>query len=170
MKQLQIADASQIILALHDEIRRNEDSRYDHRLHAVLLVAQGMKCSEVSGLLGDSIRSIQNWVNQFEEHGFAGLTDAPRPGRPSKLTNEQLETIEKALRSTPMEYGLSGFLWDGKTLSAFIQKQFEVELSVRQCQRMFRQLGFRYRKPRPMMAGADPYLKESFKKTPDSRS
>ncbi len=42
MKPLTIADSASIILGLHDEIRRSEESRYDHRLHGVLLVAQGM--------------------------------------------------------------------------------------------------------------------------------
>ena len=166
MKRLEVADASQIILALHDEIRRSEDARYDHRLHAVLLVAQGISCSKVSHLLGDSLRSVQNWVNRFERSGFAGLREGERPGRPSKLTDAQLADIADALRATPEEHGLTGYLWDGKTLSTFILEEFDVELSVRQCQRLFRQLGFRYRKPRPMIAGADPELRASFKKTP----
>jgi hypothetical protein len=37
MKALRIADASSIILGLQDEVRRSEESRYDHRLHGVLL-------------------------------------------------------------------------------------------------------------------------------------
>jgi hypothetical protein len=35
---------------MQGEIRRSEESRYDHRLHGVLLVAQGMSCPEVAGL------------------------------------------------------------------------------------------------------------------------
>jgi hypothetical protein len=54
MKALKISDAQLMILGLQDEIRRSEDSRYDHRLHAVLLVAQGKRCREVANLLGDA--------------------------------------------------------------------------------------------------------------------
>ncbi len=162
MKRLEVAEASQIILALHDEIRRSEDARYDHRLHSVLLVAQGMSCSEVSRLLGDSLRTVQNWVNRFERRGFAGLREGYRPGRTPKLTEAQLAKIESVLRSTPEEHGLTGHLWDGKTLSTFVLKEFDVEISVRQCQRMFRKMGFRYRKPRPLIANSDPELKASF--------
>jgi flavin reductase (DIM6/NTAB) family NADH-FMN oxidoreductase RutF len=39
-------------------------------------------------------------------------------------------------------------------------------LGVRQCQRMFRDLGFRFRKPRPKMAHADPEQQATYKKTP----
>jgi hypothetical protein len=45
MKALTISDQQNMILALQDEIRRNDTSRYDHRLHGVLLVAQGMTLS-----------------------------------------------------------------------------------------------------------------------------
>lgn len=152
-------------MALYDEIRRTKDARYDHRLHVVLLVAQGMSCSEVSRLLGDSVRSIQNWVSLFEKKGFSGLMDKPHPGRSSRLTSEQIAEIDTALRFTPEEYGLSGHLWDGKTLSVFIHQKFDVKLGVRQCQRLFRQLGFRYRKPRPMIAGTEQSIKDEYKKT-----
>src|SRR5450759_3225375 len=35
MRPLTIADSATIILGLQDEIRRSEESRYDHRLHGV---------------------------------------------------------------------------------------------------------------------------------------
>jgi hypothetical protein len=66
-----------------------------------------------------------------------------------------METIGKALRQTPADFGLSTNMWDGKTLSAFIQGQFDIDLGVRQSQRLFRQLGFRLRKPRPTIVKAD---------------
>jgi len=36
---------------------------------------------------------------------------------------------------------------------------------VRQCQRLFRQMGFRLRKPRPQLAQSDPIKVETVKKT-----
>jgi transposase len=63
-------------MAIQDEIRRSEEARYDHRLHAVLLVTQGRSCHQVAKDLGDSPRSVQYWVNRFEERGFIGLQAA----------------------------------------------------------------------------------------------
>lgn len=40
-------------LILQDEIRRSEDSKYDHRLHAVLLAVNGMSPPMAADLLGD---------------------------------------------------------------------------------------------------------------------
>jgi len=155
-----------IVMGLQDEIRRSHEARYDHRLHGVLLVAQGMTCPEVARALGDSPRTVQNWLRRFEEEGLAGLSEAERPGRPRTLTDAQRAQVGEALRSLPAVYGLGGNLWDGKTLSAFIAKRFGVELGVRQCQRLFRQLDFRLRKPRPVIAHADPEQQRAFKKKP----
>lgn len=159
-----------MILALQDEIRRSEQSRYDHRLHGVLLVAQGMTCPQVGSILGDAPRSVEYWVRRFEERGFAGLIEGERPGRPSRLDDTKIALIETAVRKSPEEAGVvGGGVWDGKTLSAFVKGRFGVDLKVRQCQRLFRQLGFRMRKPRPLIAHADPGQQRAYKKTPESR-
>jgi len=165
MKAHTISDP-EIILGLQDEIRRSEEARYDHRLHTLLLVAQGKKCSEVAKMFGDSVRTVQYWVRRFEEGGFAGLFDAERTGRPRRLSEEQLQEIGVVLRGAPSGVGLRGQIWDGKVLSAYIMQHYGVSLGIRQCQRLFKQLRFRLRKPRPVIAHADPERQAEYKKTP----
>jgi len=160
-----IKNAATMVLGLQDEIRRSSDSRYDHRLHGVLLVAQGMTAPEAGKLLGDSPRTVQYWIDSFEREGLTGLTDQEKTGRPSRLTEKELAIIDNTLRDSPSKVGMPNNLWDGKTLSAFIKKRFSVDIKVRQCQRLFRQLGFRLRKPRPLIASADPELQRRHKKT-----
>jgi transposase len=165
MKPLRISDRENMIMALQDQIRRNASARYDHRLHGVLLVAQGMTCPRVAELLGDCHHTVVNWVRRFEAEGFSSLEDGQRPGRPSRLNQKHMARIEVALRQSPAKYGLAAHLWDGPTLSAFIGRELGVKLKARQCQRLFRQLGFRLRKPRPLVAKADPLLQAAHKKT-----
>ena len=164
MKALRIADSATVVLGLQDEIRRSEESRYDHRLHGVLLVAQGLTCPEVAGLLGDAPRSVEYWVRRFEEEGLAGLQEGERSGRPNRLSPRQLAEVDAVLRKSPRAVGMGGNLWDGKTLAAWIERQHGTVLGVRQCQRLFRRLGFRLRKPRPMVAQADPERQKAHKK------
>jgi len=164
MKKTILSDAETVIHILQDEIRRSFQARYDHRLHAMLLVAQGLSCRNVSELLGDAPRTVAYWVRRFETQGLAGLADDDRPGRTPRLGAEHMEQIQQALRLSPTDYGITGNLWDGKLLSHFIEQQFGIQLGARQCQRMFRQLEFRLRKPRPLIAKADPVLQHDFKK------
>lgn len=168
MEPLTICDADTIVLALQDEIRRSQEARYDHRLHAILLVAQGMTAPEVARLLGDAPRTVEYWVRQFEDEGLSGLVEGERPGRPPRLNDEQMQEIADALRQEPEAVGMNANLWDGKVLSAFIQREHGIELGVRQCQRLFRQLGFRLRKPRPVIAHADPEQQKAYKKSAET--
>ncbi len=169
MRYLLISDAATMVLGLQDEIRRSQESRYDHRLHGVLLVAQGMSCPEVGRLLGDAPRTVEYWVQRFEARGLAGLAEGQRSGRPGRLSEAQLEEIDRALRQAPRDCGLNGTLWDGKTLGAWIARRFHIRLGVRQCQRLFRRRGFRLRNPRPLIAHADTELQQAHKKTRKTR-
>ena len=163
MRPLSVSDPASV-LGLQQEIHRSEESRYDHRLHGVLLVAQGMTCPDVARLLGDAPRSVEYWVHRFQSQGLAGLTEGERPGRPRRLDEKQMEAIGKVLRNKPSDAGMQVNLWDGKTLSSWIQKTYGIDLQVRQCQRLFRQLQFRLRKPRPLLAKADPERQKAHKK------
>jgi transposase len=160
---LRISDTLSV-LSLQPEIQRSEESRYDHRLHSVLLVAQGMTCPEVARLLGDAPRSVEYWVHRFKRQGLGGLSEAERTGRPSRLSEKQMKEVDGVLRQRPSDAGMRVHLWDGKTLSAWIGKAHGIELGVRQCQRLFRQLGYRLRKPRPVLARADPARQRAHKK------
>ena len=164
MKALTVAEASVIILGLQDEIRRSAESRYDHRLHGVLMVAQGMNCCRVAELLGDAPRTVEYWVHRFEAKGLAGLQEGARCGRPGRLTAQQVAEIQGVLRKRPADFGLSGNLWDGKTLAAYLDRAYRVTLGARHCRRFFRQWGFRLVKPRPVIARAEAARQAEHKK------
>lgn len=169
MRKLEIENVDVMRLAVQEEIHRSEESRYDHRLHGLLLVCSGMSCVEVAGLLGQSPRTVQYWVRQFNRDGFAGLQERERSGRPSALDPKTLEALGRDLRRKPEAFGYPQNLWDGKLLSHHLSERYEVEIGVRQCQRLFHRLGFRRRKPRPVIAQADPEAQRAYKKTPSSR-
>ena len=166
MKRLQIRDAAVMSIAIQQEIARSDESRYDHRLHGVLLVANGESCIKVGRILGEHPRTIQRWVRRFERSGFSGLREGERPGRPRRLDRRRWERLADDLRRSPRDFGHEQNLWDGKLLGRHLRQHYGVTLGVRQCQRIFRQMGFRLRKPRPQVAQSDPIAVAHFKKTP----
>lgn len=168
MRKLAISDADVMALAIRQEIGRNDESRYDHRLHGVLLVANGMSARQAALWLNESERTVQRWVNRFEEVGLAGLQDGERSGRPSRLSDAQWQRLNRDARRSPRDFGFTQTLWDGNLLAEHLRRRYQVELGVRQCQRLFGQMGFRLRKPRPIIAKADPAAQVAFKKTASS--
>ena len=166
MRKLNIKNSETAFLAIQEEIRRSDEAKYDHRLHGLLLVANGQSCRQAAGLLGENPRTVQRWVRNYERDGFDGLRDGAKSGRPPMLDAAQRMALEADLRDRPDSFGLVGHLWDGPLLREHLRRKYDVRLGVRQCQRLFHGMGFRLRKPRPQVAGAaDPERSDAFKKT-----
>ena len=165
MKKLEIVNAKEQSEAIRNEIFRSDESRYDHRLHGLLLVSEGMSCYNTGDILGEDPRTVERWVKRFNEKGFDALKEGKRTGRLSRLTPQQMAEINVDLRKNPGEFGYEQNLWDGKLLMHHIQEKFHTEISVRTCQMMFHRLKFRRRKPRGVIAKGDPDEQDAFKKT-----
>jgi transposase len=140
-------DDPRVEFTLQDEIRRSKESRYNHRLHAILLIANGMKCSEVSSFLGDPERTVRRWIHRYNRYGFPGLMEIDHLGRPSSLKIEQIEKISSALQTKPDAAGFRAKAWNGKLVSEFIRQEFDIRLGIRQCQRFFLQYGSNLKGP-----------------------
>ena len=119
---------------------QNDEARYYHRIHALLLIAQGMDFTEVAQLCNISSRTIYNWFDRYQQQGTTGLRDEKRPGRTKRLKGSQLGEVAILLRDSPKKHGFSCDFWTGDCLSELIQLQFRVYLSTRQCQRLLQQL------------------------------
>jgi len=168
MRPISVSDSENSRALLQQEINRHQDARYDHCLHCVALVAAGIPCEQVALYFGDSPRSVVNWVRRFDRQGLAGLAEGNHSGRPGRLSAEQMEEVRAMIRKTPAQAGLEANLWDGKALARCLQERYQVQLGVRQCQRLFHQLNMRYRLPRPSVGKADPQRQVEHKKNSKS--
>jgi transposase len=122
-----------------------------------------MSCYHVAELLGHGSRTIEYWVRAFNAHGFAGLYEKQRPGRPS---NVPLDSLDRDLRSDPHDFGYAENMWDGVLLRKHLSDHYGIDMGVRQCENIFHKLWFRLRMPKPMIARGDLEKKKDFKKTP----
>jgi len=141
MRSLSVQNPAKSAARLLDEIRRSEESRYDHRIHGVLLVARGMSCPEVAALLGDAPRTVEYWVRRFNEKGLNGLRECARAGRPRHLEDWQLSAIHATIHGMPGLVTPGGVPWSGRTLSTWISELYGIHLSVRHCQRLLKKWG-----------------------------
>ena len=164
MRRIEFKKPERVKEILRKEIRRSDEARYDHRLHAVLLAVDGRSPYDIAELLGDAPRSVYNWINLFREDGLAGLREETRSGRPTRLTEKQSKALARDLVRSPEEFGYGQPIWDGTLLSHHLEKSFGVSLGVRQCQRVFHHIGMRLLRPRTSPKGADPDAQVVFKK------
>jgi transposase len=143
MQKLQIDDIGSMRIAIQQELGRSEDARYDHRLHGLLLLAAGHSCKQVAELFGEDDTTVQRWLHRFEQGGLPALHESQRPGRPRSIDPAQWCDLQADLRKSPWEFGLTAALWDGVNLSEHLRRRYGVRLGVRQCQRIFRQMGLK---------------------------
>src|SRR5260370_6274010 len=131
MRKLQIEDAEIMRIAIQQEIGRSEESRYDHRLHGLLLVTAGQSCREVADLFGEDGTTVQRWVRRFEQGGLDALREGERSGRPRTLEPRDWRRLQGGLGKTPPELRPAATLWDGPVIAAHLPPPDAGDLRVR---------------------------------------
>ena len=144
-------------------IATDRDSKFLFRVTMVNLILSGIKPSELSNYCGVDERTLSGWVAKADNDGFESLRAVKQKGRPSKLSDEQKEKIKGVIKEDPSIYGYTN--WDGPSLSDFISKEFDVEYSIRACQKLFHELGFSLIRPQtyPSLNEPDEDAREAFK-------
>jgi transposase len=72
------------------------------RCRIVLAAAEGLESVEIADRLGCHPSTVGRWRGRFARHGFDGLHDEPRPGKPRAISDEQVErVIVKTLEQQP---------------------------------------------------------------------
>ncbi len=121
-------------------VKTSCEPHFLHRLHCVLLVAEGRSCYEVARWFGEDPRTIERWVHALDDYGIEGLREHRAGGRPAKLADEQLQHLAFDLQKPPHMCGYPEQRWSGKLLMQYLEGRYGVKLSTRQCQRIMRRL------------------------------
>ena len=135
--------------------KRDSDGRkLDHvslqtlRNQAVKAVRNGQTVHSVAQAYGLNIRTVFRWLAAFASGGQKALQAKPIPGRPTKLSAEQLSWLVGAIRShTPQQYQFEFALWTLRLIGELIRRRFDVQLSRSAVGRLMATLGFTPQRP-----------------------
>ena len=140
MDELSLSSANWIREVIHASVKTSCEPHFLHRLHCVLLVAEGCSCYEVARWLGNDPPTIERWVHALDQHGIEGLREHHAGGRPTKLDHDHLQRLALDLRSPPRLCGYPVRIRSGKLLSQHIEGRYGVKLTASECQRIIRRL------------------------------
>jgi transposase len=127
--------------------RRTSAQALALRSRIVLLAAEGLNNTEIAGRLGVHRNVAGKWRSRFVEHRLAGLTDAPRPGRPRTVSDAQVEeVIVKTLETTPRD----ATHWSTRSMAK------EVGLTQSAVQRIWKAFGLQPHRQQTWKLSKDP--------------
>src|SRR3954454_2673696 len=118
-------------------MRDNDGRKLDHatlaamRVRAVAQVRAGAHPEDVAAVLGLHRSTVFGWVAKYREGGADALRARPVPGRPPKLSGEQMRRRHRLIvghdpRQLEFEFGL----WTRQMVIELICLEFGVALSV----------------------------------------
>lgn len=135
--------------------KRSSDGRkLDHhtlqvmRQQAVKAVREGATVASIAAAFGVSTRTVFSWLAQFAEGGQNALLAKPIPGRPPKISAEEMRWIAQAVRdNSPQQFKFEFGLWTLSLISELIKRQFGKSLALASVSRVMKLLGFSAQKP-----------------------
>lgn len=143
--QLLITDAVRAELETRLRVRKAPaDEKL--RMRIVLGCADGLSGKVLAARLHTSAQTVSKWRRRYEAYRIAGLTDAPRAGRPRTVSDEQVQqVVDKVRQETPN----NATHWSVRQMSR------ESGVSPATVQRIWRAFGLK------------PHLQETFKLSTD---
>jgi len=110
-------------------------------------------------------QTLRDWVHRYNADGIAGLSDAPRRGRPPVLSEAQMQELKDLVLAGP-ELAKDGVVrWRCLDLRSVIEARYEVVVHERTVGKLLRRMGLTRLQPRPYQPKKDAAAQEAFKKT-----
>jgi len=97
-------------------------AREAERARIVLLAGEGVPGVEIADRVGCSEPTVIRWRSRFDEHGLAGLDDAPRSGKPPTVPTEVRDRVlTLTLTEPPVELGITH--WSSRLLADRLRRE-----------------------------------------------
>lgn len=157
---------------LRQQLRRETDGKAAKQLTVALLYDAGFSPYEIEELLGIPAQTGYNWLEVVAERGDLALGDAPKSGRPSRLSSEQWEELPATRTASPADASYDDPAWSPDLLRSHIPDTYGVEYFHAHMYWILKKAGLSGATARPYHYKADPAEKqrwrEEFKKVADA--
>ncbi len=134
------------------------------RIQTVQRVLDGESPEDLAKLLDLNRATIYRWVNKYHYGGWEALKAKPVPGRPPKLTTEQMAWVARTVReNNPLQLNFPFALWTLGMIRELIREKFDIRLSEVSVGRLMRNLGFTHQRPLQRASEQDPVMVEKWR-------
>lgn len=146
---------------LEEAARGTRDKRAWLRMRALLFWDEGRSAAEVARTLGISRDNLYRWRERYlERREPEDLLDRPKSGRRPSLGEAERKELDALLQSEPAELGYRSHGWTVPLLLTHLRTRMNIEVSETTLRRTLRSLGYRWKRPRYVLARRDPEREE----------
>ena len=147
---------------------RKSEELLERRKHALDLLESGKRVKEVARIVGVTDRSVRYWQKKAKEpKEKSGIRPA---GRPSHLSNEQLEELKQELLQGAAKQGYSQDYWTLNRITVLIWDKFRVRYHPGSIWYLVKRIGWRNEHPQRQKLQRNQDWKEIYKAYLDKKS
>jgi transposase len=137
--------------------RTTKVPRLRTRAQRILLAAeQGLKVPQIARIVRESEATVLRWLKRYRAEGIEGLQDAPRPGRPSPMTEAYQAALLAAVRRRPRSLGRPFSLWTLQRLVDDLAERTGIRVSDETVRRALKRAGSVLSRPQHRISSPDP--------------
>ena len=123
----------------------SRDEMESRRLQAAEELQRGLSQSQVARKFGVSRTTASRWFRALSGKGVEGLRKRRAPGRPSRLTKDQMQAVAELYQAGPRLAGFETDRWTTALFAEAIFARFEVRYDPDHVGRIMHRLGLRER-------------------------
>ena len=129
--------------------------RLARRANALVLLDQGMSCSDVAKVLFLDDDTVRTWYRLYEEDGFDGLASFGYDGSACRLSDEQQDDLKSRITETLPRITCA--------VGAWIEKEYGIVYESRSgLVALLHRMGMEHRKPKAVSSKLDPDKQAAF--------
>ncbi len=156
---------------LHTLYDKTKDVRLRTRAQMVLLsVEQNMTAQQIGQIVRQNEQTVRRWLKRYQAEGVNGLSDAPRPGAPGKVTAAYRERLLNIVRQRPRALEQPYSLWTLERLADFMAEETGIRVSAVTVRRILKDGDIVLSRPQHTISSPDPEYKVKKRrlKTPET--
>jgi len=122
----------------------------------LLSVEQALKAPQIALIVRESERTVQRWLKRYQAEGINGLQDAPKSGKPSKVSLAYRQQLLSSVRQRPRSLGLEFSLWTLARLADYLAEQTGIRLSEEGVRLQLKAMEIVLSRPQHKISSPDP--------------
>ncbi|MGH2414583.1 MAG: IS630 family transposase [Microcystaceae cyanobacterium] len=124
----------------------NTPLRTQMRIETLMLSEQGLSVKQIANYINQNETTIRRTIRRWLDQDKEGLFDQPRPGRPQKWKEEDIEYLETCLEQEERTY-------NSQQLSQKLKEDRQIKLSFQRIRKILKKKGWKWKRTKTSLKG-----------------